>query len=217
MSSLVIIIFCLVSGFAHAQVEEDDVREFIPNSPGSHEALRAFDQAYREQTGEDTMFDFTTGASQLWHLAHGDCYRQSCRIFVNVVKGESPQRLYIFLDGEYKGSWLVSTARSPYVTPNFDGHPSGPFYSGYFNSKKYPGGDYMGLGNMPYAVFYSGDFAIHGTGAIRSLGRPASHGCVRSPPVYAQYFSKIVREHGADEVWVTVSQRRVAVILEPRH
>jgi lipoprotein-anchoring transpeptidase ErfK/SrfK len=35
---------------------------------------------------------------------------------------------------------------------------------------------------MPYAIFYSGHYAIHGTDQISRLGRPASAGCVRLHP-----------------------------------
>ena len=32
---------------------------------------------------------------------------------------------------------------------------------------------------MPYSVFFRGGYAIHGTSAVKWLGTPASHGCVR--------------------------------------
>lgn len=35
------------------------------------------------------------------------------------------------------------------------------------------------LSPMPNSVFYYKGFAIHATSAVRSLGRPASHGCIR--------------------------------------
>lgn len=189
---------------ARAQEQE----EFIPGEEGNDEVLREFDQAYRLQTGEDTFSNFDNPHAGMLHKA-GGCYRASCHIFANVVRGEKPQKLYLYIDGKPVTSWKVSTARAPYSTPNFDGHPAGPFYPGFFTSKLYPGGDYRGLGNMPYASFYSGHYAIHGTGAIGNLGNPASHGCVRSHPENAQYFSKLVRSAGSEEVWVTVSQGRV--------
>jgi lipoprotein-anchoring transpeptidase ErfK/SrfK len=39
---------------------------------------------------------------------------------------------------------------------------------------------------MPYALFFRGGYAIHGTYSIRQLGRPASHGCVRLPTAFAK-------------------------------
>ena len=38
---------------------------------------------------------------------------------------------------------------------------------------------------MPHLLFFRGGYAIHGTGSIRQLGRPASHGCVRLHPANA--------------------------------
>ena len=32
---------------------------------------------------------------------------------------------------------------------------------------------------MPYSVFFTGGYAVHGTSHVKALGRPASHGCVR--------------------------------------
>jgi lipoprotein-anchoring transpeptidase ErfK/SrfK len=32
---------------------------------------------------------------------------------------------------------------------------------------------------MPYAIFYNGNYAVHGTNQVSRLGRPASAGCVR--------------------------------------
>lgn len=184
--------------------QESDVSEFVPYAPGSQEALEAFDRDYREATGEDT--GFTNAPPTLLHKMSG-CYRITCTVFANVVKSE--QMLYLYWNGKFLVSWKVSTARKPHSTPDFDGNPSGPFYPGKFTSKKYPGGDYMGLGNMPYAVFYNGHYAIHGTPAINGLGRPASHGCVRSHPSYAEQFSRLVRNTGAESTWVTVSQNRI--------
>ena len=118
--------------------------------------------------------------------------------------------LYLYVDGQPVTSWKVSTAGPGHSTPDFNGHPSGPFYSGRYMSRKFPGGDYMGLGNMPYASFYSGGFAIHGTPSIGMLGRPASHGCVRSHPDNARYLSQLIRSVGAGNVFITVSGSRVS-------
>ena len=184
------------------QARSDDVIEFIPEAPGSQETLEAFDRAYREETGEDT------GGipAPFFFRRMGGCYRLNCSLYANVVKSE--QLLYLYSEGVLLARWKVSTARAPYSTPDYDGHPSGPFYAGRFMSKKYPGGDYMGLGNMPHAVFYNGHYAIHGTPAITRLGRPASHGCVRIHPTAAQAFSQLVRRLGAVSVWITVSHSR---------
>lgn len=203
MKSIALILICLISSSAFAQSTE----EFDPSAPGAMETLQAFDQAYRATTGEDTQSESLLIPMTLEQEV-GGCYRGGCRVFANVVKNQ--QMLYLYLDGQFTTAWKVSTAARGHVTPNYDGHPSGPFYPGRYTSKKYPGGDYRGLGNMPYASFYHGGFAIHGTPSIGALGRPASHGCVRSHPENARYLSQLIRSVGAGQVWVTVSVGRVS-------
>jgi hypothetical protein len=193
-----------------AQTPADEVNEFDPSAPDAMETLAAFDQAYRAATGEDTQSESLQNPYADLMQNVGGCYRGGCHVFANVVKNERPQRLYLYIDGQLATTWLVSTARAPRVTPDFNGHPSGPFYPGAYTSRKYPGGDYRGLGNMPYASFYHGGFAIHGTPSIGQLGRPASHGCVRSHPENARYFSQLIRATGAANVFITVSGNRVS-------
>lgn len=190
-------------------VQADDENEFDPSAPDAMQTLQAFDEAYRAETGEDSQADFSNPYFGLT-LQVGGCFRGDCHIFANVVKNERPQMLYLYIDGALTLAWKVSTAARGHTTPDFDGHPSGPFYSGKYTSRKYPEGDYHGLGNMPYAIFYHGGFAIHGTPSISRLGVPASHGCVRSHPDNAQFFSQLVRSTGSGGVWVTVSGSRVS-------
>lgn len=93
-----------------------------------------------------------------------------------------------------------------FETPDFDTKPSGLMFKKY-TSKQYPGGNYNGLGNMPYAVFIRGGYAIHGTTVsnIRKLGTRASHGCVRLHPDYAHIFFELVKFAGPENVWITVT------------
>ena len=46
---------------------------------------------------------------------------------------------------------------------------------------------------MPHSIFFRGGYAIHGTGYIKSLGRPASHGCIRLHPRNAAALYQLVR------------------------
>ena len=43
------------------------------------------------------------------------------------------------------------------------------------------------------SIFYSGNFAIHGTNQISRLGGPASHGCVRLHPSNAAVLFSLVQ------------------------
>jgi L,D-transpeptidase-like protein len=50
---------------------------------------------------------------------------------------------------------------------------------------------------MPHAIFFYGQYAIHGTNAVGALGRQASHGCVRIAPGNAAALYAMVQAEGA--------------------
>ncbi len=58
---------------------------------------------------------------------------------------------------------------------------------------------------MPNSVFFHGGFAIHGTGHVKALGRPASHGCVRLAPSNAAALYALVQKHGASRTRITLT------------
>ena len=57
---------------------------------------------------------------------------------------------------------------------------------------------------MPYSIFYSGNYAIHGTNQIGKLGRPASAGCVRLHPDNAAILFNLAQREGLKNVRVVV-------------
>ena len=57
---------------------------------------------------------------------------------------------------------------------------------------------------MPFAVFYDGNYAIHGTTSTGRLGRPASNGCVRLHPENARTLYEMVWEAGKDDTYIVV-------------
>ena len=57
---------------------------------------------------------------------------------------------------------------------------------------------------MPWSVFFHGGYAVHGTTAVRRLGRPASHGCVRLHPANAKIFYKLVQQNGKENTLVSI-------------
>ncbi|WP_298427182.1 L,D-transpeptidase [Rhodoblastus sp.] len=91
-------------------------------------------------------------------------------------------------DGE-SYSWPISSARAGYVTPRGVYGPTSLQAMHY--SRKYHHSP------MPHSIFFHGGYAIHGTYAMRSLGRPASHGCVRISPVNAARLYSLVKAEGA--------------------
>lgn len=198
----------LFSHQAHAanQVTDADeanfMDEFDPRMQGADQVLEFYDQYQLDETGvsADSRFDW----QNLLNNVGSGCYRKSCKVFAHVKKAE--QKLYLYIDGRLEAVWATSTGTPGHGTPNFDQRPDGRIYNKY-TSKKYPGGDYNGLGNMPYAVFIRGGFAIHGTGRGNwaKLGRVASHGCIRIHPDNAVVFNSFVRAAGVKNTWITVN------------
>lgn len=86
-------------------------------------------------------------------------------------------------------SWPVSTARAGYSTPRGSYAPTGMARMHY--SRKYDNAP------MPHSIFFRGGYAIHGSYATRSLGKPASHGCVRLAPANAALLFAMVKAEGA--------------------
>lgn len=135
----------------------------------------------------------------------GNCKQKQCRLWAHIIK--SKQSMYLYLDGVLADSFKVSTGDLKHETPTFDTRPSGPMFKKY-TSRKFPGGNYQGLGNMPYVVFIRGGFAIHGTttGNIPKLGKKASHGCVRLHPDNGKLFFELVNVVGLSDTWITISE-----------
>ena len=108
----------------------------------------------------------------------------------------SDQRLRVYVNGWLRHEWKISTARRGYRTPVGNYRPIRLERTCY--SRKYD------LAPMPYSVFFHGGYAIHGTTEIRSLGRPASHGCVRLHPNNAARLFELVQRHGKDDTRISV-------------
>ncbi len=181
--------------------EVNALDELNPFDPEIEQTLRAYDEEYENETGISAFLE-DSGLSAIPFFDSG-CYRQSCAVWARVIRSSQSMELYV--DGSLVGTYDVSTGTKGFTTPKFDRHPNGRIYDKY-TSTKYPGGDYAGLGNMPYAVFIQGGFAIHGTGKGNwsKLGSPASHGCIRLHPDNAKYFNRLVRQNGIKQTWITV-------------
>ncbi|MFN4057083.1 MAG: L,D-transpeptidase [Roseinatronobacter sp.] len=108
----------------------------------------------------------------------------------------SEQVMHVYHHGKLVHEWPVSTARSGKITPTGDWRPQ--ILSRNHRSSRYNSAP------MPYAIFYSGHYAIHGTDQINRLGRPASAGCVRLHPDHARVLFDMVRAEGMDQTRVIV-------------
>ena len=58
---------------------------------------------------------------------------------------------------------------------------------------------------MPYSVFFSGNYAVHGTDQISRLGRPASAGCIRLDPKNAAILFALAKQVGLDQTVIVIT------------
>jgi lipoprotein-anchoring transpeptidase ErfK/SrfK len=67
----------------------------------------------------------------------------------------------------------------------------------------------FGNAPMPFAIFYSGHYAIHGTTAVAQLGTRASKGCVRLHPSNAAVLFALVQRRGMASARIVVQDSAV--------
>lgn len=106
------------------------------------------------------------------------------------------QTMTVSKQGRVIHTWRVSTARKGYVTPRGNYRPTRLHKMWY--SRKYD------MSPMPYSVFFRGGYAIHGTGYVKQLGRPASHGCIRLATGNAAQFYSLVKQFGRKNTRIVV-------------
>lgn len=125
-------------------------------------------------------------------LATADGARAEILISVN----KSAQRLHVAVNGVHKYTWPISSGID-------GGPPSGNYrperLERQWYSRKYD------WSPMPHAIFFYKGYAIHGTGYVSRLGRPASHGCVRLHPSNAATLFDLVKNYGMNRTRITVS------------
>lgn len=99
-------------------------------------------------------------------------------IAVNLTR----QRAYAFENRELIYATKVSTGRAGYGTP------PGKFYIyGKDRAAKMSGPGYY-LPGVPFIMWYSGDYSLHGTYWHDNFGHPMSHGCSNFPTPMAELF-----------------------------
>jgi len=107
------------------------------------------------------------------------------------------QTMYVYVDGYLERMWAVSTGRWGYSTPEGSYRPTSLDAS--HRSGRYGGAP------MPYAIFFHGGYAIHGSYDVDRLGEPASHGCIRLHPRNASELYNLVRDYGPEDTTIIVS------------
>ncbi|MGE3305179.1 MAG: L,D-transpeptidase [Rhizobiaceae bacterium] len=107
----------------------------------------------------------------------------------------SKQTMEVRVDGRPTFEWKVSTAGKGYVTPTGSFKPT-RLHMWY--SKQYDNAP------MPHSVFFHNGYAVHATNAVKRLGTPASHGCVRLAPDNASDFFTLVQAFGPENTQIVI-------------
>jgi len=108
------------------------------------------------------------------------------------------QLMKVYHEGRLLFTWPVSTAKPGKITPAGTYAPE--FLSRHHRSSRYNNAP------MPFAIFYDGHYAIHGTDQIKKLGEPASRGCVRLHPDNAKILFDMVKAEGMENMRVVIVQ-----------
>jgi hypothetical protein len=99
------------------------------------------------------------------------------------------QKMTVSVDGDVEHVWPVSTGAAGYTTP------SGTFRP--FRMEKEHFSKEWDDAPMPHSIFFTErGHAIHGSYYVKSLGRRASHGCVRLAPANAAKLFALVQKNG---------------------
>ena len=109
----------------------------------------------------------------------------------------SSQTMTVSYRGEILHNWAVSTGRKGYYTPRGAWRPQRMHTM--WRSRKYDNAP------MPYSVFFTGGYAVHGTSHVKALGRPASHGCVRLQTKNAARFYALIEQVGRKNTRIVIT------------
>ncbi len=108
----------------------------------------------------------------------------------------SQQTMKVYHENRLLYQWPVSTAKAGKITPT--GRFTPEFLSKNHRSSLYNNAP------MPFAIFYDGHYAIHGTDQIKRLGAPASNGCVRLHPDNARILFGMVKAEGMENMRIEI-------------
>ncbi len=116
---------------------------------------------------------------------------------VEIIISKVSQKMTVKVDGDTEYVWPVSTGAAKYETPTGNFRPF-RMEAEHF-SKEWDDAP------MPHSIFFTGQgHAIHGSFHVKSLGRKASHGCVRLAPENAAILFGIVEDAGMSNTRVVL-------------
>jgi lipoprotein-anchoring transpeptidase ErfK/SrfK len=116
---------------------------------------------------------------------------------VEIVIDKKTQRMVVYVGGQKRHEFVVSTGRAGYTTPSGTFRPSSMHKMAI--SVKY------GNTPMPHTIFFTRvGHAIHATTAVKQLGRVASHGCIRLSPENAKVVYDLVKQMGLENTTIRI-------------
>ena len=120
---------------------------------------------------------------------------------VEAVVSISEQRMYLTVIDRmgFRKTiiWKVSTGKAGFETPTGAWKPT--WLSVDHKSATYENAP------TPFAVFFTGGYAVHATEFVGRLGQPASHGCVRLAPENAATFFGLVESYGMRNTKIVIT------------
>lgn len=117
---------------------------------------------------------------------------------VVITIDKSNQKMTVAVDGVEEYDWPVSTGQLGYSTPSGTYAPTSMNEMWY--SKQWDNSP------MPHSIFFMKDgHAIHGSYAVKTLGKAVSHGCVRISPENAAKLYNLVKKNGMENTQVVLT------------
>ena len=116
---------------------------------------------------------------------------------VHITINKVSQKMTVRVDGDTEYVWPVSTGARGYETPSGKYRP--------FRMEKDHFSKEWDDAPMPNSIFFTDrGHAIHGSFHVKSLGRRASHGCVRLAPDNAAKLFSLVQKAGMQNTTVVL-------------
>lgn len=125
----------------------------------------------------------------------GGTAAEAAKVVITINK--LSQKMTVEVDGKREHSWPISTGAPGYETPSGTYRP--------FRMEKEHYSKEWDDAPMPHSIFFTArGHAVHGSYHIKSLGRRASHGCVRLHPDNAAKLFALVKKAGMANTTVRV-------------
>jgi hypothetical protein len=122
----------------------------------------------------------------------------AARADILITINKTTQQMAVLEDGALLYQWPVSTGAPGYDTPSGEFKP--------FRMERDHFSREWDDAPMPNSIFFTREgHAIHGSGHVKAIGTPASHGCVRLEPKHAAVLFDLVKQEGMSHTRVALT------------